>query len=276
MPTKIILAGEGGQGVQAIAKIIALAAQKSGKNSSFLPSFGVEQRGGVSLAYLEISSQPIFYPRFAKADIIVAFSNRAISTIKVFLSENSLFIYDNSAIDNKNLDKVRNSIRNFLALPAQRLARQNYTSKVANVILLGGIAAHLKEVNFQEFENAILEVFAAKIAKKPEIKTLNLEAFKAGSQLAEQFDKSKEELVGVTPPAIKTTFSEEGLSWMRFPDYCKGCGLCIVRCPQKALHFSKEAGFLGNPLPIVDIEKCEGCKVCENICPEGAIRVEKN
>lgn len=275
MPTKIILAGEGGQGVQAVAKIIAIAAQKSDKNSSYLPSFGVEQRGGVSLAYLQISSHPIPYPRFEKADIIVVFCNRALASVKKFLNPRTLFIYDNSAIDNKHLEKIKSNVSEYLAVPAQKLGREKYSSKVANIVLLGSIVAHLKEINFQEFENAILEEFAKKIEKKPEIKDLNLGALKAGLEVAEKFDKSKTPLSGTTPPEVQTTFTKENISWTRFPEYCKGCGLCLVKCPVQALNFSNDTGFLGLPLPEVDINKCIGCLKCMEICPDGAIKVEK-
>lgn len=275
MPTKIILAGEGGQGVQTIAKIIALAAQKSNKFSSYLPSFGVEQRGGVSLAYLQIGSEPIAYPRFAKADIVVAFCSRAIPVIKDFLQEGTLFIYDNSTVENKYLDKIKNQVHHYLSLPAHKLAIDKYSIKVANVVLLGGIATNLKEINYADLEEAILEEFASKIAKKPEIKDLNLNALKAGYSLAENFDKNKQPFSGIDPQEIKKTFSKEGVSWTRFPEYCKGCGLCIAKCPFGAIKFSDEAGFLGNPLPIVDIEKCQGCGLCQKICPDAAIKVEK-
>lgn len=275
MPTKIILVGEGGQGVQTISKIIAVAAQNSGKFSSYLPSFGVEQRGGVSIAYLQISSQPISYPRFNQADIVVAFCNRAIPAVKDYIQDNSLFVYDNSAISNKDLEKIKDRIRNYLAIPAQSIGREKFSTKVSNVVLLGAIAAHLKEINFQEFENAILKEFAKKIAEKPELKDLNLDALKAGQEEAEKFDPEKQPLVGVEPKEIKNAFFNEKHLWTRFPEYCKGCGLCIVTCPVQALKFSAEAGFLGNPLPIVDIDTCIGCEKCMKICPDGAIKVEK-
>lgn len=275
MPTKIILAGEGGQGVQVIAKIIAQAALKSGKISSYLPSFGVEQRGGVSLAYLQISSHPIGYPRFQKADIIVAFCNRSISSIKNFITENSLFIYDSSSINQNYLDKISQRVKNYLAIPAQSIAGEKFSPKVANVILLGGISAHLKEINYQEFENAILHIFAGKIAKKPEIKDLNLGALKAGIEIAESFDKATTPFEGSKPADIKIAFSKENITWTRFPEFCKGCGLCVVTCPVKALKPSKNTGFLGTSLPEVEIDKCIGCKKCQEICPDGAIRVDK-
>ena len=47
---KIAAAGEGGQGVQALAETLALAAYRAGLNALYIPNFGIEQRGGVSLA----------------------------------------------------------------------------------------------------------------------------------------------------------------------------------------------------------------------------------
>ena len=49
--TKIVLAGEGGQGVQSIAKILVEAGYEAGKQILYIPNFGVEQRGGVSIAF---------------------------------------------------------------------------------------------------------------------------------------------------------------------------------------------------------------------------------
>ena len=76
--TKIALAGEGGQGVQSLAEILAEAANQEGKQALYIPNFGVEQRGGVSIAYVQISDGPIGAPKFQKADILIPLSPRAI------------------------------------------------------------------------------------------------------------------------------------------------------------------------------------------------------
>lgn len=68
----------------------------------------------------------------------------------------------------------------------------------------------------------------------------------------------------------------KNITWANFKDYCKGCGLCIERCPKKCLYFSKEnVGFLGTPSVEIEIEDCIACKICELNCPDSAIRVEK-
>lgn len=55
---------------------------------------------------------------------------------------------------------------------------------------------------------------------------------------------------------------------------CKGCGLCIEVCPQKALGLSKEANQKGYyPAEQIDGANCIGCAMCAQMCPDVAIRV---
>lgn len=275
MPAKILLAGEGGQGVQTVAKIIAQAARKSGKFSSYIPSFGVEQRGGVSLAFVQISKNALAYPRFDQADTLIVFCQRALATIKPYLAENTLFIYDNSAISNKSLDKIKDQIKNYLAVPAQKVSQEKYSTKTLNMVMLGALAQTLKEIDTAEVESQILRELKAKIDQNPALKDFNLNAFREGISLAQNFDQQKEGLAGIEPKDVTQKFEDEKKSWLRLPEYCKGCALCIAKCPVGALKFSDDLGFLGNPMPIVDIAKCTGCGTCMHICPDAAIEVKK-
>lgn len=275
MPTKILLAGEGGQGVQAVSKIIINAARQINKKVSYIPSFGVEQRGGVSLAYVQISSKEISYPRFDKADIVVVFCNRAIERIENNITDRTLFIYDSSAIKNEILDSVKSKIKNYLAVPAQEIAKKKFSIKALNMLLLGALAAQIKEIPFSEIEKAMNKEFEEKILKNPAIKETNFNALKEGMDIAEKFDQGTSEFKGIDKKELINEFEKDGKKWTRFPEYCKGCALCIARCPVGAIKFSDDVGFLGNPLPIVDIEKCIGCGMCEKTCPDGAIKIDK-
>ena len=272
---RILLAGEGGQGVQTVAKVLTIAAQNSGRKTSYIPSFGVEQRGGVSLAYIQISQEDIPYPRFTKADIVVAFCNRAISVVKSFISDDTLLVYDNTAIADTYLDPIKSIVKKYLAIPAQHLAQEKYATKVLNMIILGALSTQLKEISFQKLEDALVSTLGEKIAADPKIKEMNFGALQEGINSAEAFDQSKSNLIGAETQKIEQEFSDDKKTWTRFPEYCKGCSLCIVRCPVHALQFSKEVGFLGNPLPVVDINKCIACGMCEKTCPDGAIKVDK-
>ena len=96
--TKIALAGEGGQGVQSIAEILAEAANEMGKNALYIPNFGVEQLGGVSIAFVQISDGQIGAPKFLEADILIPLSPRAVKRTKMHAGSHTVYIYDNSLI----------------------------------------------------------------------------------------------------------------------------------------------------------------------------------
>jgi len=59
--------------------------------------------------------------------------------------------------------------------------------------------------------------------------------------------------------------------WAIFPGLCKGCGLCIEKCPVKCIGWSDGLGVYGTPRVDADMEKC----ICQLVCPDCAIRVEK-
>jgi 2-oxoglutarate ferredoxin oxidoreductase subunit delta len=58
-------------------------------------------------------------------------------------------------------------------------------------------------------------------------------------------------------------------------EYCKGCGLCINFCPQKAIRVSNSVSKKGyHPAEFSDPnEKCSGCALCALMCPDAAITV---
>jgi 2-oxoglutarate ferredoxin oxidoreductase subunit gamma len=95
---KIALAGEGGQGIQSIAEILAKAANDFGKEALYIPNFGVEQRGGVSIAFVQISDQQIGAPKFITADILIPLSPRSIARTKQYAGKETVYVYDNSLI----------------------------------------------------------------------------------------------------------------------------------------------------------------------------------
>jgi len=89
---KILLAGTGGQGVQTLAHVLSHAAFKSNMQVSLVSNYGLEQRGGMSLAYLQISTAVITAPRFSEPDYLFLMSEEARPRIVKYIKKTKHFI----------------------------------------------------------------------------------------------------------------------------------------------------------------------------------------
>lgn len=57
-------------------------------------------------------------------------------------------------------------------------------------------------------------------------------------------------------------------------DFCKGCGLCVISCPQKILFLSENINKLGyKHVEINNEEDCIGCGSCYLMCPDYLIEI---
>lgn len=160
---KILIAGEGGQGVQIAAEILTYAAFLEGKRASLIPNFGVEQRGGVSLAFIVIGDEAL-YPKFEKADILAIFCDRAIERTNRYISENTKIIYGPSV--------------KKLHLPGGVISIEDrgLPSQVWNVLVLGEIVKISNIVSLESLKKSLEIKFEKKFSQKPELRNENLKA----------------------------------------------------------------------------------------------------
>ena len=162
---KITVAGEGGQGVQVIAEILAKAAFLDNKSSLYIPNFGVEQRGGVSLGFIVIDDKEVVYPKFEKTDILAVFCDRAIERTKRYISPGTKIILG-PAVKSKKISGIR--LKTALA------------TKVWNMVILGKIISLQDLVSQESVEKAIEERFARWFAKQPSLRELDFKALAEG------------------------------------------------------------------------------------------------
>ena len=178
---KIALAGEGGQGVQSVANILVEAAYEEGKEALYIPNFGVEQRGGVSIAYVQISEKPIGSPKFKFADIIVALSDRAVRRTKKYANEDSLFVYD-SVIEGIENELPTNAKR-VIGIPATEKAKEELHPRVFNVIIMGAVIGMTGIVTVEQAKAALEKKLAYKFEQDPNLRELNFKALEKGIDL---------------------------------------------------------------------------------------------
>ena len=137
--TRIVLAGEGGQGVQSIAKILVEAGYEAGKEILYIPNFGVEQRGGVSIAFCQIADEKIGEPRFSKGDIVIGLSSSGVHANGFSLIRK---LHSDNMIDNETFAKTLAPVRIYYDI-VLKLCENKLIKSCAN-ITGGGILANLK------------------------------------------------------------------------------------------------------------------------------------
>lgn len=175
--TKIVLAGEGGQGVQSVANILTEAAYAQGKQTLYIPNFGVEQRGGVSVAFVQISDAPISSLKFAKADIVVALSDRAILRTAQYVDANTIFIYDHSL----DAGLVPKETKQTLSIPALEIVQKELHPRVFNVLIMGAVVGATGMVALADVEAEMVKKLQYKFDKEPELKEMNRKALALGA-----------------------------------------------------------------------------------------------
>lgn len=181
---RIALAGEGGQGVQSVAEIIAEAAYNEKKQTIYIPNFGLEQRGGVSIAFIQVSDNRIGAPKFNKADVVIALSERAVGRTTIYSDSDTLFVYDQSfELDEEDMPKEAKKI---LGIPAIDTANQELHPRVFNIIIMGAVIGLTNVVSFEAAKEALENKLGYKFEKNPNLRELNYKALEIGKRMAEE------------------------------------------------------------------------------------------
>lgn len=181
---RIALAGEGGQGVQSIAEIMAEAAYENNQQALYIPNFGLEQRGGVSIAFIQFSDSRIGAPKFQKADVVVALSERAVERTLGYSGPETLYVYDSSfKLGPDDLPKVA---RKIIGIPAIETANTKLHPRVFNIIIMGFIIGSSGVVSFEAAQEALESKLAYKFEKNPSLRELNFRALEIGREMAEE------------------------------------------------------------------------------------------
>jgi 2-oxoglutarate ferredoxin oxidoreductase subunit gamma len=178
---RILIAGEGGQGVQRIAHAFTHAAFNTGFHVLYLPNYGVEQRGGVSLGFLQYGKGEIGFPKFSTADIMVVLCSRAVERTRQYVSDDTIYIYDNELIKSSEIADIS---AQKIAVSATKIANEKLTPKAFNMILAGALLSETEELTIKSLEEALEIDFKDKYKEKPQLRSFNKRALELGYKLA--------------------------------------------------------------------------------------------
>lgn len=134
---EMIFAGFGGQGTLTAGKILAYAGMDAEMNVSWLPSYGPEMRGGTANCSVILSSEPVGSPIITAPDTVVAMNIPSMDKFEDAIKKGGILIVDSNLV---NRETKRSDI-DFIKVPAEEIAEELGSKKIANMVLLGALVA---------------------------------------------------------------------------------------------------------------------------------------
>ncbi len=134
----IKFAGAGGDGAQMIAKLACSAAINEGFDSTYIPSYGPESRGGTSYADVHIAKEEVLSPAVPDPHALVVFNAPSMEKFAPMVRSGGTIVYDTTVIS--DVPSVDASIR-FVGVPFAKIAHDMGKTRVKNVVALGALQA---------------------------------------------------------------------------------------------------------------------------------------
>ena len=171
---KILLAGQGGQGVLSAGKILAECGLKEGKEVSYLPAYGPEMRGGTANCSVIISEEPIASPLCNEPDVLIAMNGPSFHKFTPRVKKGGIVIVNGSMSD---CYAGRDDITVY-DVAANDIAMEAGDIRSANNVIMGVLVAVTKAVK----DKSVIGCLNEKFIGKPALMEINERAFRMGKE----------------------------------------------------------------------------------------------
>lgn len=132
---EIIISGFGGQGVLSMGKILAYSALMEGKEVTWMPAYGPEQRGGTANVTVIISDERISSPILSTYETAIILNQPSMAKFESKVKPGGTIIYDGYGISQP---PTRKDIKVY-RIDAMDAAAEMNNMKAFNMIVLGGL-----------------------------------------------------------------------------------------------------------------------------------------
>ncbi len=173
----IKLAGAGGDGAQTAALLITLAAINEGFDSTHIPSYGPESRGGTSYADVRVAAREVLSPAAPEPHVLVAFNAPSLAKFGPQVPAGGVVVYDRSVVT--DLSGLKPGVR-AVGVPFAPIAAELGKTIVKNIVALGALQEATRLFPGESFLGAIRQALADKAGLIP----LNERAFALGAEQA--------------------------------------------------------------------------------------------
>lgn len=172
--SEIVFAGFGGQGILSMGKFLAYAGMDAGLNVSWLPSYGPEMRGGTANCSVIVTDENIGSPIVYEASAVVVMNKPSLDKFENAVVKGGLIVLDSNLIDRM---PARDDVE-VIAIPAQKIAEEVGSVKIANMVLLGALIERTKVVTMDQILDSL------KAHGKEKFFQMNKDALERGAEMA--------------------------------------------------------------------------------------------
>jgi len=179
---ELLISGLGGMGVLLIGSLLASAAFEQYKYVSWLPSYGVQPRGGLSECTVIFSEERISSPLLDQAQTIILLDGSQYSVMEPRIRPEGLMIVDNFGMQE---EKMRDDIQ-LLKLPATEKMISIFSEATAsNLFLLGAYIATTRTLS----ADLIMSKMNERFGSKKKMMSRNKKAFEEGFNSGQNYNK---------------------------------------------------------------------------------------
>lgn len=176
---EIFIAGLGGQGLMLMGQVLAYAAMEEGKNCVWYPSYGPEMRGGFAYCRTIISTDEIGSPVGIEPDTVIIMHGNFLDVAEELKSGGRLFLNSSLCGEIPQRDDWK-----IYAVPANELAEEIGSARVANFVMLGAYLELVPVVSPQTVISVMPKVIPA---RRREAIPLNEKALYKGQEYAKRW-----------------------------------------------------------------------------------------
>ncbi|MEP0803971.1 MAG: 2-oxoacid:acceptor oxidoreductase family protein [Chloroflexota bacterium] len=151
MQKEIIIAGFGGQGVLFGGQVLAYAAMDSGKQVTWIPSYGPEMRGGTANCTVIIADEEIGSPLVKHPPLAIALNLPSFDKYEELLAPGGTLVVNQSMVDRS----AKRTDIHVIFVPCNEIAEEIGDKKLLNMVAVGALLTALPELTLKDIEKAL-------------------------------------------------------------------------------------------------------------------------
>jgi 2-oxoglutarate ferredoxin oxidoreductase subunit gamma len=158
MQKEIIIAGFGGQGVLFGGQVLAMAAMDSGREVTWIPSYGPEMRGGTANCTVVIADEEIGSPLVEHPPLAIALNLPSFDKYEDLLQPGGTLVVNKSMVDRE----ARRKDIKVLMVPCNQIAEEVGSGKLVNMVAIGALVSALPELGVEALQKALTDHMPAR------------------------------------------------------------------------------------------------------------------